>query len=154
MNDDIPQPVPPPETPVTPVTEPSQTPVTESTPPEPPVQKEGLGGIISTIFVYGIVALIIKLDDIGFYLQEKKSETSKAIGTLFVKSMPYIIKVIGVVGTIAMLAVGGGIIVHETHMLHSFDNIIKSIPMGGFLSEIIIGTIIFNKVEKSFMDTV
>ena len=99
-------------------------------------------GIISTIFVYGIVALIIKLDDIGFYLQEKKSETSKAIGTLFVKSMPYIIKVIGVVGTIAMLAVGGGIIVHETHILHSFDETIKAIPFGGFLSEIIIGAIV------------
>ena len=41
-----------------------------------------------------------------------------------------------------MLAVGGGIIVHETHMLKSFDEAIKAIPMGGFLSEIIIGTIV------------
>ena len=98
-------------------------------------------GIITTVFVYGIVAMIIKLDDIGFYLQEKKSAISKAIGTSFVKSMPYIIKTIGIVGTIAMLAVGGGIIVHETHMLHAFDETIKTIPMGGFLSEIIIGAI-------------
>ena len=98
-------------------------------------------GILTTIFVYGIVAFIIKLDDIGFYLQEKKSETSKAIGTLFVKSMPHIIKVIGVVGTIAMLAVGGGIITHETHILHSFDETIKAIPMGSFLSEILVGAI-------------
>ena len=100
-----------------------------------------LVGILTTVFVYGIVAFIIKLDDIGFYLQEKKSEISKAIGTLFVKSMPYIIKVIGVVGTIAMLAVGGGIIVHETHILHSFDETIKAIPMGGFISEIVVGSI-------------
>ena len=100
-----------------------------------------LVGILTTVFVYGIVAFIIKLDDIGFYLQEKKSEISKAIGTLFVKSMPYIIKVIGVVGTIAMLAVGGGIIVHETHILHSFDETIKAIPMGGFFSEIVVGSI-------------
>lgn len=99
-------------------------------------------GLISTVFVYGIVAIIIKLDDIGFYLQEKKSTVAKAIGTSFVKAMPYIIKVIGVVGTIAMLAVGGGIIVHETHLLHSFDEILKSIPLGGFLSEIIVGGII------------
>ena len=55
--------------------------------------------------------------------------------------MPYIIKVIGVVGTIAMLAVGGGIIVHETHILHSFDETIKAIPMGGFISEIVVGSI-------------
>ena len=101
-----------------------------------------LVGILTTVFVYGIVALIIKLDDIGFYLQEKRSLVLQTIGNGFVNSMPYIIKTISVVGTVAMLAVGGGIIVHETHMLHSFDNIIKSIPMGGFLSEIIIGTII------------
>ena len=99
-------------------------------------------GILSTVFVYGIVALIIKLDDIGFYLQEKKSNITKAIGTSFVNAMPYIIKTIGIIGTIAMLAVGGGIIVHETHILHSFDEIIKAIPLGGFLSEIIIGGII------------
>ena len=101
-----------------------------------------LVGILTTVFVYGIVALIIKLDDIGFYLQEKRSLALQTIGTGFVKSMPYIIKTIGVVGTIAMLAVGGGIIVHETHMLKSFDETIKAIPMGGFLSEIIIGTIV------------
>lgn len=99
-------------------------------------------GILTTVFVYGIVAFIIKLDDIGFYLQEKKSEVLKTIGTGFVNAMPYIIKTIGVVGTVAMLAVGGGIIVHETHMLHVFDETIKDIPLGGFLSEIIVGGIV------------
>ena len=98
-------------------------------------------GILTTVFVYGIVAFIIKLDDIGFYLQEKKSEVLKTIGTGFVNAMPYIIKIIGVVGTVAMLAVGGGIIVHETHMLYAFDETIKAIPFGGFISEIIIGVI-------------
>ena len=101
-----------------------------------------LVGILTTVFVYGIVAFIIKLDDIGFYLQEKKSEVLKTIGTGFVNAMPYIIKTIGVVGTVAMLAVGGGIIVHETHMLHPFNETIKSIPLGGFLSEIIVGGIV------------
>ena len=101
-----------------------------------------LVGILTTIFVYGIVAFIIKLDDIGFYLQEKKSEILKSIGTIFVNAMPYIIKIIGVVGTIAMLAVGGGIIVHETHILHSFDETIKAIPLGGFFTEVIIGGIV------------
>ena len=99
-------------------------------------------GILTTIFVYGIVALIIKLDDIGFYLQEKKSNISKTIGSAFVNSMPWIIKGIGILGTIAMLAVGGGIIAHETHMLHFMDNVIKAIPLGGFLSEIILGGIV------------
>ena len=101
-----------------------------------------LVGVLTTVFVYGIVALIIKLDDIGFYLQEKKSAIAKTIGTAFVKAMPYIIKTIGIVGTIAMLAVGGGIIVHETHMLQAFDETIKTIPLGGFISDIIVGAIV------------
>ena len=40
-----------------------------------------------------------------------------------------------------MLAVGGGIIVHETHIFWSFDETIKIIPMGGFISEIVVGSI-------------
>lgn len=117
-------------------------------------------GILTTVLVYGIVALIIKLDDIGFYLQEKKSIALQKIGDGFVKSMPYIIKTIGVLGTIAMLAVGGGIIAHETHILQSLENIIKAIPLGGFFSEIILGAIvgyivvlivpIFSKITKVF----
>lgn len=99
-------------------------------------------GILTTIFVYGIVAFIIKLDDIGFYLQEKRSEILQKIGDGFVKAMPYIIKVIGVLGTIAMLAVGGGIIAHETHILSSFSETLKAIPLGGFFSEILLGAIV------------
>jgi uncharacterized protein len=101
-----------------------------------------LVGILTTVFVYGIVALIIKLDDIGFYLQEKKSAVAKSIGNAFVSAMPWIIKGIGILGTIAMLAVGGGIVAHETHVLHSFDEILKSIPLGSFIVEIILGGII------------
>ena len=122
-----------------------------------------LVGVLTTVFVYGIVALIIKLDDIGFYLQEKKSAISKTIGNAFVNSMPWIIKGIGILGTIAMLAVGGGIVAHETHILHFMDSAIKAIPLGGFLSEIILGGIvgfltvkilpifmpIFNKFKKN-----
>lgn len=99
-------------------------------------------GVLTTVFVYGIVAFIIKLDDIGFYLQEKKSLLLKRVGNSFVKSMPYIIKTIGILGTIAMLAVGGGIIAHETHILQSFDETIKIIPLGGFFSEILLGAIV------------
>lgn len=99
-------------------------------------------GILTTVFVYGIVAIIIKLDDIGFYLQEKRNLALQKIGDSFVKSMPYIIKTIGVLGTIAMLAVGGGIIAHETHILNTFSETLKAIPLGGFLSETLLGAIV------------
>lgn len=99
-------------------------------------------GLVTTVFVYGIVAFIIKLDDIGFYLQEKKNALLKNIGNGFVQAMPYIIKTIGVVGTIAMLAVGGGIFVHETHLLHAFDETLKNIFLGEFLSQTFVGAIL------------
>ncbi len=99
-------------------------------------------GIIATVFVYGIVALIIKLDDVGFYLQEKNNALVQNIGKGFVKIMPKLIKAIGIIGTIAMLAVGGGIIAHETHLLHSIEDILKSIPFSSFILEILLGLII------------
>ncbi|ABB43711.1 Protein of unknown function DUF808 [Sulfurimonas denitrificans DSM 1251] len=99
-------------------------------------------GILTTIFVYGIVALIIKLDDIGFYLQEKNAKIVQKIGDGFVKSMPYIIRAIGILGTVAMLAVGGGIVTHETGVLSSYESMIKVIPLGGFVADIILGVII------------
>lgn len=103
-------------------------------------------GILATVGVYGIVALIIKLDDIGFYLQEKESSSSQALGNALVKSMPAIIKTISIVGTVAMLAVGGGIISHETHILSFLDETIESLGsiswLASFLLEILFGLIV------------
>lgn len=102
-------------------------------------------GILTTIGVYGIVALIIKLDDMGFYLQEKNSLSIKRFGNLLVDSMPYVIKTISIIGTIAMLAVGGGIVAHETHVLHFLGEINGFIS---FLIEIIFGLILGFLVVK------
>lgn len=105
-----------------------------------------LVGLIATIGVYGIVALIIKLDDIGFYLQEKQTTLIKKIGDYLVASMPIIIKTISIIGVIAMLAVGGGIVAHQTHILHLFEPFINSFErfsaIINFFVEIIFGLII------------
>lgn len=66
--------------------------------------------ILMTVFIYGVVALIIKLDDIGLYLVRKN--TLPLLGLGLVKSMPWIMRILAVVGTWAMFLVGGGIIVH------------------------------------------
>ena len=103
-------------------------------------------GVLTTVGVYGIVAFIIKLDDIGFYFQEKKSTISKAFGNSLVKSMPVLIKIISVVGTVAMLAVGGGIVAHETHALSSLEAFISNLgAISGFvefLSQVLFGIIV------------
>lgn len=74
-------------------------------------------GLAVTVFIYGAVALIVKLDDIGLNLMEKPDETAKKIGKLMLNAMPHILTTLSVVGTAAMLWVGGGIILHGTHEL-------------------------------------
>ena len=76
--------------------------------------------IAVTIVVYGSVALIVKMDDVGLHLTKKPSEFLQAIGRFLLKAMPRLLTLLSFVGTIAMLWVGGGIIVHGTHEL-GFD---------------------------------
>ncbi len=76
-----------------------------------------LVGLAVTAFIYGAVAIIVKLDDIGLSLMEKPGDTAKKIGKLMLNAMPHILTILSVVGTAAMLWVGGGIILHGTHEL-------------------------------------
>lgn len=71
-----------------------------------------LVGVAITILVYGVVALIVKMDDIGLHLTERKSPAVQAFGRGLVKGMPVVMSVLSVVGTAAMVWVGGQIIVH------------------------------------------
>ncbi len=74
-------------------------------------------GVAVTVFVYGAVALIVKMDDVGLHLAEKSSATAQSIGRFLLRAMPWLLKVLSVVGTVAMLWVGGGIILHGLHEL-------------------------------------
>jgi uncharacterized protein len=65
---------------------------------------------VITIIVYGIVAAIVKMDDVGLRLAERDSGFSKTLGRGLVKAMPRVLAVISVVGTVAMLWVGGHIL--------------------------------------------
>ena len=72
-----------------------------------------------TVLVYGVVALLVKIDDIGLYLSKTAALRSlRALGRSLVIAMPTVLKVISVVGTAAMLWVGGSIVVHSLHTLH------------------------------------
>src|SRR5690606_369575 len=65
-----------------------------------------------TAAVYGVVGLIVKMDDIGVHLARHDSEMTTAFGCALVRSMPHVLKALSIVGTAAMLWVGGGILVH------------------------------------------
>ena len=73
--------------------------------------------VIITAIVYGIVALIVKMDDIGLRLAERESETSQKLGLALVNGMPKLLSLLTVVGTAAMLWVGGHILLIGTHEL-------------------------------------
>lgn len=89
-------------------------------------------GLVMTVGVYGLVAGIVKLDDLGFYLKNKDSNIQISIGDWLLKLTPKLMKVLSVVGTLAMFTVGGNIIVHGLHV---------NIP-GGMLTEAIFGFLV------------
>lgn len=74
--------------------------------------------IVMIIGVYGFVALIVKIDDFGLYLVEKKSELQQIIGRALLAFAPKLMKALTVVGKIAMFLVGGGIINHAIPLFH------------------------------------
>lgn len=92
--------------------------------------------ILATAGVYGLVALIVRMDDIGFKLIRRSKDKSmlKKLGYLLVKSLPLIIKFFGFIGTIALLLVSGGIFVHNIGYLHHF---LEQVP--GWVKELLIG---------------
>ncbi|HXC37489.1 MAG TPA: DUF808 domain-containing protein [Burkholderiales bacterium] len=75
-------------------------------------------GAIMTIGVYGIVAGIVKIDDLGLYLRGKTSAAARAVGGLLLTAAPWLMRALSVIGTAAMFMVGGGIIVHGVPPLH------------------------------------
>ncbi|MFJ4170775.1 DUF808 domain-containing protein [Paenarthrobacter sp. NPDC089714] len=100
--------------------------------------------IIITAAVYGAVALIVKMDDIGLHLTTKDSPATQRTGRLLVAAMPKVLSVITVVGTIAMLWVGGHILLQAAHdlgwhlpydLVHALESPIAGIPaVGGALA--------------------
>lgn len=71
-----------------------------------------------TIGVYGVVGLIVKMDDIGLHMAKREAKTSQAIGSGLVKAMPKLLSALSVIGIAAMIWVGGGIFLHGMHEFH------------------------------------
>jgi len=76
-----------------------------------------LVAVVITIAVYGTVALIVKMDDIGLHLVENGSAAAKKLGRGLLHAMPRLLAMLSVVGTAAMLWVGGQIVIHGAHEL-------------------------------------
>ncbi|MCU4325993.1 DUF808 domain-containing protein [Acinetobacter johnsonii] len=76
--------------------------------------------ILMTVGVYGFVAMIVKIDDLGLYLTQQASSFKQSIGRGLLAFAPKLMKTLTIVGTIAMFLVGGGIISHGVPLFHHF----------------------------------
>jgi predicted DNA repair protein MutK len=73
---------------------------------------------LMTVGVYGLVAMIVKLDDIGLYLSRRAEAPVRAVGRGLLAAAPWLMKALTVAGTAAMFLVGGGILAHGLPWLH------------------------------------
>lgn len=97
--------------------------------------------IFITVAVYGVVALIVKADDLGVRLAQRGGAISGPLGRALVYGMPPFLETLSLVGTVAMLWVGGGILVHglaafgvtaPEHIIHDVAEAVRAaVPLGG-----------------------
>lgn len=111
-----------------------------------------LVALIATVGVYGIVALIVRMDDAGFKLIKKSNDKGflAKIGHLLIWALPHIIKNLGVIGTIALIMVAGEIFAHRIEFLHhylsSWPDLLKNMAFG--LAGGLVGLVIFTALKK------
>lgn len=115
--------------------------------------------VLMTVGVYGLVAGIVKLDDLGLYLSRSTSAAAQAIGRGIVKAAPYLMKTLSVAGTAAMFLVGGGILVHGLpavhHWLEGLAHDAGAVagalvqPLGGALFGIVAGAVVLAVVSAA-----
>ncbi len=97
--------------------------------------------ILATAGVYGLVALLVRMDDVGFKLiavAKDKNKVLKAVGEFLVQALPKAIKILTIIGTLAMLLVAGGIFVHNVHQIHEALHFLPAI-LGELLTGLLIG---------------
>jgi len=71
-----------------------------------------------TVGIYGLVAGIVKIDDLGLHMMEKDGDFTQKVGKVFFAAAPKLMKFLSIAGTLAMFLVGGGILVHGINFLH------------------------------------
>lgn len=111
--------------------------------------------ILATVGVYGIVALIVRMDDAGYRLikSSKNKGIKYSLGTFLIKALPLIIKFLAVVGTLALLLVSGGIFVHNIeyfhHLLPNIPSTLKEFIFGILAGIVVVAIVtIIKKIAK------
>lgn len=98
--------------------------------------------IAMTVGVYGLVAGIVKLDDLGLYLSQKSSRAMAWLGERIVGAAPYLMKTLSVVGTAAMFMVGGAILTHGIAPVHAAIEHAAAAVGGGGVVQALVSTLL------------
>jgi predicted DNA repair protein MutK len=121
---------------------------------EPLVSRGAILAVVAvgiTVGVYGVVALIVKMDDIGLMLAERKSAGSQRLGRMLVAGMPKVLAWLSVIGTVAMLWVGGHILLGGAaelgwgapyHLVHQMEHLVHGVPVVGGVLGWVVNTLI------------
>ncbi|MGB3619283.1 MAG: DUF808 domain-containing protein [Catalinimonas sp.] len=96
--------------------------------------------ILATVGVYGLVALLVRIDDLGRNLIRKHDGGLEKVGAALVKTLPLLIRGLSVLGTLAMILVAGGIFVHNVHFLHDLVHALPTI-LGEFIVGLLVGVV-------------
>lgn len=109
--------------------------------------------LLATVGVYGLVALLVRMDDAGLHLIERAKRYSgfsaralTGLGRGLVASLPHAIRVLGFIGTAAMLLVGGGMFVHNIEMVHHLAEALPAL-LGELLVGVIVGAVVLGVVH-------
>ncbi|GAB4294150.1 MAG: DUF808 domain-containing protein [Thiohalomonadaceae bacterium] len=109
--------------------------------------------LLATVGVYGLVALLVRMDDAGIHLITRAgtdtgltARSLKALGQLLVAALPQVIRLLGVVGTIAMLLVGGGMYVHNIAAVHHLLDALPAI-LSDLLAGLVVGTVVLGTMQ-------
>ncbi len=89
--------------------------------------------VLITLLVYGVVALIVKMDDVGLHLAGKQSKGSQRVGMALVAAMPRLLAAISFIGTLAMLWVGGHIFLVSLYEIGGHDGLLEGTGLGDAL---------------------
>jgi len=97
--------------------------------------------VLMTVGVYGFVALIVKLDDIGMHLCKKSNPVAQFFGNFLLAAAPRLMRLLSVLGTAAMFMVGGGIVTHSIPVIHhGIERMATATePMGWLTSSVLNG---------------
>lgn len=109
--------------------------------------------LLAVIAVYGLVALLVRMDDTGLHLIERAkllkgviARASHITGEFLINALPKVIHLLGIIGTVAMLLVGGGMFVHNIDVIHHFMSILP-ILVAELIVGLVIGMILFASMQ-------